>query len=155
MNNQNDPIQDELDAIEWQYADKDLSAINELTKRIEETGRIFGLISYTDLVNGVIFNYSNINGGKGYHINIYDWSGLDRRIIGDCLGYISWKSYTEANFMASALVIGRMESKPSEIFFNWMVDLGVLQDNNEDTVLAYWSQQVKKAHQWYKYGRII
>jgi hypothetical protein len=55
--------------------------------------------------------------------------------------------------MASALVIGRDESKPSESFFQWMEELGVLPDLHEMTVLKFWSEQVKKAHQWYRYGK--
>lgn len=150
-----DPIQAALDAVEWEYADRDLAAIDELTKRIADTGRKFGLISYSDLVKGIEFHYPNINSGRPYRIDTYDWSGLDRRITGDCLGYISWRSYTQAKFMASALVIARLESKPSDIFFSWMEQLGVLPDTREDTVLTFWSQQVKKAHHWYKYGRQI
>jgi len=148
-----DQIQAQLDAIQWEYADQDLVAINELTTRIADTGRKFGLISYSDLVRGVNFHYPNINNGEAYQIFTHDWSGLNRRIIGDCLGYISWRSYTEAKFMASALVIARLESKPSDIFFEWMESLGVLPDVNEDTVLAFWSEQIKRAHHWYKYGK--
>ncbi len=150
-----DPIQDKLDAVQWSYADKDLSAINELTRRIRETGRKFGLVSYSDLVKGIEFHYPNIDGGASYRIDTYDWSGLDRRIIGDCLGFISWKSYTEAKFMASALVVARWESKPSDIFFEWMEYLGVLPDVKQDTVLEFWSLQVKRAHHWYAYGKIL
>jgi len=57
--------------------------------------------------------------------------------------------------MASALVVAQLESKPSDIFFEWMESLGVLPDTKEDTVLAFWSAQVKKAHHWYKYGKQI
>lgn len=45
-----DPIIAKLNTIKWEYADKDLNAISELKNRIEETGRKFGLISYTDLL---------------------------------------------------------------------------------------------------------
>ena len=151
-----DPIEKAMDEIVWEYADKDLAAIDDLTSRIADTGRKFGLISYTDLVSGVAFHYPNINGGDPYFISVFgEWSGLDRRIIGDCLGYISWRSYKEARFMASALVIARNESKPSDIFFNWMKELGALPSTSEMAVLKFWSEQVNKAHQWYKYGRQV
>jgi len=150
-----DTIAEKLKAIEWEYADKDPDALNELLQRIEETGRKFGLISYSDLVNGVDFHYPNINEGRTHRISIYEWSGLDRHIIGDCLGYISMQSYLEAGFMASALVVARLESKPSDIFFEWMESLSVLPNLKEDTVLSFWTEQVKKAHQWYKYGKRI
>lgn len=150
-----DPTAAKLDLVEWEYADKDPDAISELQSRIEAKGRQFGLISYTDLVRGVDFHYPNINQGKPYRINIHGWSGLDRRIVGDCLGFISKESYLAHGFMASALVIARLESKPSDMFFEWMVSLGVLPDLKEETVLAFWVEQVKKAHHWYKYGKQI
>jgi hypothetical protein len=65
------------------------------------------------------------------------------------------ESYLEAKFMASALVIGRDESKPSDPFFEWMKHLDVLPNLNEDAKLVFWTDQVKKAHHWYKYGKIV
>lgn len=150
-----DELEKKLRAIQWKYADKDMEALSILRDRIAETGRKFGLISYSDLVSGIEFHYPNINDGKPYHIKTYDWSGLDRKIIGDCLGYLSKESYLEAGFMCSALVIGREESMPSETFFEWMKYLDVLPNLKKDTVLNFWQEEVKKAHQWYKYGKQI
>jgi hypothetical protein len=151
-----DELEEKFSAIDWEYADKDLNAIDDLTSRISDAGRKFGLISYTDLVSGVAFRYPNINSGEPHFISVFgEWSGLDRRIIGDCLGYISMRSYREAGFLASALVVARLESKPSDIFFEWMCELGAIEDTTESNVLAFWSDQVKKAHHWYKYGRKI
>ena len=150
-----DEIGRQLSEIEWEYADKDPEALAVLTKRIEEKGRNLGLITYSELVTGMVFHFPNINDGGPYQIHTYDWSGLDRRIIGDFLGYISVRSYLEHGFMASALVVNRSESQPSDIFFEWMESLDVLPNLREDTVLAFWAEQVKKAHNWYKYGREI
>lgn len=149
-----DSLERRFASIVWEYADKDIDAIQHLTERIAETGRKFSLISYTDLVSGISFHYPNINSGKPHFISVFgEWSGLDRRIVGDCLGYISMQSYKEAKFMASALVIARLESKPSDIFFEWMKELGALPSTKETDVLKFWSDQVRKAHQWYKYGK--
>ena len=63
------------------------------------------------------------------------------------------ESYVKAGFMASALVIGRLESRPAENFFEWMKYLEVLPDTKENTVLAFWTEQVRMAHQWYAYGK--
>lgn len=151
-----DFIEKRMDEIVWEYADKDLAAIQELTDRIAETGRKFGLISYTDLVSGIPFQYPNINSGQPHFISVFgEWSGLDRRIVGDCLGYISMQSYKQAKFMASSLVIARLESKPSDIFFDWMKELGALSSTKEMDVLKFWSEQVRKAHHWYKYGKQV
>jgi len=142
-----------LQSIRWTYGDKDLNAIAELTAKIEEAGKRQALISYSDLVEDVVFHYSNIGNGEPYRIRTYDWSGLDRKIIGDCLGYICVQSYVAYGFMASALVVERRESQPSGIFFEWMKSLDVLPNLREETVLAFWADQVKKACQWYAYGR--
>lgn len=147
-----DVIEQRLRETQYQYADKDPTALGQLRDRVVQTGRRFGLISYTDLVRDVEFHYPNINHGRAHQIRGWEWSGLDRRIVGDCLAYISMESYVEARFMASALVIGRLESRPSDMFFEWMESLGVLPDTREDTVLAFWSDQVRRAHHWYKYG---
>ena len=139
--------------MEWAYAENDPASLSILRDRITEVGRNFGLISYSDLVKGVQFSFPNINDGKPFQIYSHDWSGLDRRIIGDLLGYLSMESYLDAGFMASALVIGREQSKPSYSFFEWMKELNVLPDTSEETILVFWAEQVKKAHQWYKYGK--
>lgn len=152
-----DLIEKRMAEVQWEYADKDLAAIDQLTARIAKTGRKFALISYTDLVSGIPFHYPNINSNKPHFINVYggEWTGLDRHIIGDCLGFISMHSYLEAKFMASALVVARSESKPSDMFFDWMKNIGALPNTSEMAVLAFWSGQVKKAHHWYKYGKQI
>ena len=150
-----DKIAERLQEIEWQYANRDLEALAILRNRVQETGKKFGLISYTDLVRGVEFHFPNVNEGAAYQINTYDWSGLDRRIVGDFLGYLCMESYLEAGFMCSALVIGKKKSRPSEIFFEWMEYLDVLPNMEDATVLKFWVGQVKKAHQWYAYGKKI
>jgi hypothetical protein len=52
--------------------------------------------------------------------------------------------------MASALVVSGIEFKPSDIFFDWMKTLDVLPDLSESTVLAFWADEVNKAHRWYR-----
>ena len=150
-----DEIAIKLESTEFEYAPLDPAAVSQLAERIRHTGTKFSLISYSDLVKGIEFHFPNISDGKAYRIDTYDWSGLDRRIIGDCLGFLCKESYSEAGFMCSALVIARLESKPSDIFFEWMKYLDVLPNTSEATVLKFWSQQVQKAHQWYKYGKKI
>ncbi|MDE2839832.1 MAG: hypothetical protein OXM03_04315 [Chloroflexota bacterium] len=142
-----------LRSLTWEYAPHDLDALAVLRERIADTGKRFGLISYTDLVRGVSFHYPNINSGEAYRIETYDWSGLDRLIIGDCLGYLAKESYIDAGFFSSALVIGRLESRPSDNFFEWMESLEVLPDTRENTILRFWTEQVRLAHHWFAYGK--
>lgn len=148
-----DVVLTQMKAIQWLYADKDPSTVELLERRIAETGRRLGLITYSQLVQGVPFHLANINGGQDYHIQTYDWTGLDRAIIGEFLGYISMRSYEQADFMASSLVVNALEYKPSWHFFDWMRALNVLPDVNDDTVLAFWADQVNRAHNWYRSHR--
>ena len=148
-----DAIAEKMRVIEWSYGDKDPAALAILKERIAEAGRNLKLITYGDLVRGVEFHLSNIRSGETYQIRVYDWSGLDRAIIGDFLGRVSTDSYLEAGFMASALVVNKDECKPSRHFFDWMHSLDVLPNLNENTVLAFWADQVNKAHKWYSSRR--
>ena len=100
-------------AVNWTYADKDSNALAILEQRVADTGRRLQLITYSQLVTGVAFHLPNIRNGEPYHIQTYDWSGLDRAIIGEFLGFISMRSYEQAGFMASTLVVNALEFKPS------------------------------------------
>ena len=144
-----DKIAQKLQKIEWLYGDKDPAVRAEMLRRIAATGKRLGLITYSDLARGLTFRLPNVQNGAPFQIDTHEWTGLDRRIIGDFLGHISMKSYLEAGFMASALVVSRQTFAPSDLFFEWMEELKVLPDLREDTVLAFWAEQVNKAHKWY------
>ncbi|MCH7498219.1 MAG: hypothetical protein IH971_10255 [Candidatus Marinimicrobia bacterium] len=45
--------------------------------------------SIPTLVDGVIFRLPNLNGGHDDEIHTDEWYGLDGRIIGNFLGYLS------------------------------------------------------------------
>jgi hypothetical protein len=107
------------------------------------------LITYSDLVRGVTFRLPTVNGGVPFQIDVSDWSDLNRAILGDFLGAISAETYVEAGFLATALVVNKQEFMPRDQFFKWMNQLGALPDRKQDTVLAFWADQVNKAHNWY------
>jgi len=144
-----DMLCETMKSINWRWADKDPSALAILEERIEKTGCELGLITYSELVSGVVFHLRDGGNAKPYLIQTNDWTGIDRGIIADFLGYISMRSYCAYGFMASALVISRRESKPSDAFFDWMVTLKVLPETSNTTVLKYWTAEVAKAHNWY------
>lgn len=143
-------LQQKFRQVQWMYADKDPTARAELARRIIEAARKQRLLTYSELVRGVIFRLPNIRNGEPYQIHVYDWTGLDRRIIGEFLGYLSMESFEEGGFLVSALVVGKQENEPSIIFFEWMRELGVLPDLKQDTRDAFWVEQVSKAHAWYQ-----
>ena len=138
-----------LSAIRWTFADADPVARRELERRIAEVGRKGGLVTYSELVKGVVFRLPTVNGGGPYQIDISNWSELDRALIGDFLGAISSDSYLQGGFLATALVVNQDQRMPSERFFTWLVELGVLRNAKERTILPFWSDQVSLAHAWY------
>jgi len=83
-----DEIAARMMAVEWVYADKDPQTLAVFEERIADAGRKLGLITYSELVKGVDFHLPNIRKGEAYRIQIYDWTGLDRSIVGDFLGYL-------------------------------------------------------------------
>lgn len=145
-----DPILAQMQAVNWTYADKDPGALEELRRRLEDAGRRTKLLRYSEIAQGVVFHLPQIRGGGPYEITTWEWSGLDRRIIGDFLGYLSMESWRDAQFMVSALVVSGVEYQPSDIFFEWMKQLGVLPNLKQATVLAFWSDQVKRAFAHYR-----
>ncbi len=144
-------ILSELEQVEWPYAlNNESGVLQEFQDRICRTARLASsLISYSNLVAGVNFQFSNVNDGRPFIIDVHDWHGLHRRILGDCLGYLSYISYRDYDFMASALVAGLAENRPSEIFFEWMNDLGAIPDMSEKSITSFWVNEVKKAIAWY------
>lgn len=148
-----DEVGRKMAAWTWTYADKDPAALAILEARIAEAGRDLQLITYSDLVDGVTFHLPNVHNGDAYQISIYDWSERDRAIIGDFLGYMSMRSWEKAGFLASSLVVNLDELKPSEHFFNLVQALDCLPNTREETVLAFWADQVNKAHNWFSANR--
>lgn len=144
-----DAIGRKLQEIKWSWADRDLGSLAALEARIADKGRKLGLITYSELVVGIKFNVPGLHDGKPFEIHVHDWTDLDRALIGDFLGLISSRSYERAGFMASALVVSKDEYKPSDHFFMWMEKLEVLPDLEDDTVLAFWANEVNKAHKWF------
>lgn len=137
---------------EWPYASNvNPLALQEMTNRIARTGRLgSSLISYSNLVSGITFQFPNVQNNMPFVIDVRNWEGLHRRIVGDCLGYISFISYKEHDFMASSLVAGITTNKPSDIFFEWMKSLGAIENLTEKSIDEFWIDQVKKSVAWYK-----
>ena len=144
-------IIDELDKVQWAYATDDLESARNMAERIARTGRLgSSFISYSNLVEGLTFTLPTVNGGRPFQIDTHNWTGLDRQILGDFLGYISTQSFKAAGFMASCLVVGLKDNQPSEVYFDWMKDLNILSSKAESAVLKYWSEEVTKAIAWYR-----
>lgn len=147
-----DAVLAEMSAIEWSFAPNETSgAVQEMAERIARTGRLAAsLISYSNLVSGIPFSFTNVQNGTPFVIDVRHWEGLHRRIVGDCLGYISYISYRDYDFMASSLVAGLVSNKPSDLFFDWMQRLGAIKDLRDDSIDRFWIDQVNRSVAWYK-----
>jgi hypothetical protein len=142
-------VLDRFRAIRWSYADKDTDAGDEMRRRIANAARHNKLIYYSDLVSGVLFRLPNVANGEPFHIDTTDWSDLDRAILGDYLGYLSLESYERHGFFASALVVSKTDDMPSDGFWNLMKLLELVKNPKSDKALYFWSDEVKKAREWY------
>lgn len=144
-----DQLSAALSNLRWTFSSADPMAKWELHRRIAATGRKRGLITYSDLVAGVSFTLPTVNRGAPFQIDITDWSDLDRLVLGDFLGAISTDRYLRAGFLATAIVVNKQEWTPSDHFFKWIADLGVIKSRKPEDVIPFWIEQVNKAHDWY------
>lgn len=138
-----------LKSYKWKYPNVDKNALEKLSERIAAAGKERRMIKYSELVSSIAFRLPNVKNGEPYFIKTWDWSGFDRGLIGEFLGYISVNSYIKWGFMASAIVVLANDYEPSPIFFDWMSDLELISYIDEDTKLAFWADQVKKAFKYY------
>lgn len=143
-----DPTLEAFRAMTWHYGDKEPVALALLEERIAAIGRKRGLLTYSDLVKGVEFSLPNLRDGERT-IDVGDWQELDRAIIGDFLGYISMRSYEQAGFFSSALVVAKTDGSPSEGFYSLLRDLGLIASGRTDKAMYLWADHVAKAHTWY------
>ena len=135
----------------WNYPRQDDAALAELERRIGDAGRQERLITYSDLVRGIQFRLRSVQNGKPFSIDVHNWSSLDRAIIGEFLGYISTFSYSRHEFMASALSVSSQTLMPSELFYDWMYEIGALRNDNEFTRMEFWKEQLDKSYVFYRH----
>ncbi len=124
----------------WPNASHDLEAVSEMERRLAgaATRRQPGPISYTRLVSDMAFQLA---GKSGLHrINIHEWSGQDRGLVGEYLGYLSTRTYEQHGFMASALAVDSTERRPSESFYDLAQELGAFQNHDDREV--FWIGQL-------------
>lgn len=134
--------------INWTYASGGAAALAELEERIAQAGRSRALITYSELVRDVAFDLPNLRESPRT-INVADWQDLDRAIVGSFLGFISMRSYLEARFWASALVVSRMDGSPGEGFYTLLKDIGLIPTTQSEKAFDLWADHVAKAHTWY------
>lgn len=103
-------------------------------------------ITYSDVVQGIEFT---LDDGRRHTIDIHNWTGLDQRIIGQFLGFISVRTYDAHEFMASALAVDATNMQPSKSFFDFALNIGALVRDTERERTAFWIRQFNLAHEHY------
>ena len=145
----NESILERMNNGEYWYAGQDKVALQELQSRLRDSAKKRKLITYSDLVSGIVFLLPLINQGKPYVIQIWDWKGFDRKLIGDYLACASFHSFKDHGFMINALVVNKNEFGPNEKFVKYMEWLGVIPDLEELTILRFWKDHVNMAWDHY------
>jgi hypothetical protein len=109
-------IAEQLAGLDWDYAEQDLSAFDEIGRRVATVGRAKDLITYSKLVEGIVFRLRTVGGGHPINLGVPDWIDLHRAILGNFLGRLCLATYERGAFMGSALVVSANGLEPSEGF---------------------------------------
>jgi hypothetical protein len=144
-----DPIRERFEAMTWRFAPSDRDACRELERRVASAGKRADLITYSALVQGITFRLSAARGGLRL-IDVNAWEDLDRAIVGDFLGYLSFRSYQQAQFLSSALVVGKKDGTPGRGFYELLKELGLILTANSDKAVYLWTDHVQRAYDWYR-----
>jgi hypothetical protein len=145
-----DPVVEKLAAIRWKWAEQDRGALEEMRRRIVERARAQDLITYSDLVRGITFHLGTVNDGRPFEIDTQSWSELHRGLVGEFLGKIAADAYMEHGFLLSAIAVNKEDRVPSEHFFVWARNLGLLKDPTESGQLEFWTTQVRRIYSAYR-----
>src|SRR5688572_25413384 len=106
-------IAEKLGRVDWHYAEQDVSALDEIARRVAAVGRAKELITYSKLVEGIAFRLQTVNGGQPVTLGVPDWIDLHRAILGSFLGRLCLATYERGGFMGSALVVSASGLEPS------------------------------------------
>jgi|SRR5215475_12136600 len=137
----------ESKGVTFLWADKDAEAVRELESRLARAATEERFLTYSELASGIKFTLAKRDKTNVVEIDTHNWSEHERAIIGDYLGFISYRTYKEGGFLASALAISKEEGIPSKPFFQYARQLGLL--NPQQDQLEFWLRQVAKARAWY------
>ena len=139
-----DKVRQAFGRMKWSFAPDDPSALAQLERRIERSGKRGKTLTYSELADGVEFDLPGFS-NRPYHIDIHNWTELDRKLIGDFLGYISMRSYQRSGVFASALVVNKDDHLPGPGFYGLLADLGVISSKDDVRGPIVWGEHVEKA----------
>lgn len=126
--------------------ESDAEAVALLENRLATSARSDTPITYSQLVDGIVFRLVD---GREHHIDVHDWTGFDRNLIGDYLGFISQRTYRDFGFMASSLTVDAALKRPSNTFFMLALRLGALKRDSAAARDPFWVTQLNLAREHY------
>jgi hypothetical protein len=124
-------------------------AVEEIKRRIAETAKKRGMITYSNLVRGIKFQHPE-RGPDPFEIITFDWKGWDRKFIGAILAQITCDTILETGCVTTTIVVDSISNEPSKILFSWLESIGVIPDGEMNTVLAFWAHHLKLTHEYFK-----
>jgi hypothetical protein len=128
--------------------DGDVGALREFNHRLAATARHEGVITYSDLVRGVVMHLPNVQNGAPFELGVPEWTDLHRAIIGECLGRLACDSYLEAGFLISSVAVSKTSMEPSEGFRALLEKLGMVGSRRDSSLDAVWLEHLRGAYQW-------
>jgi len=130
---------------DWPNASQDLEAVGEIERRLAQAAGKGRPVPYSKLVSDVLFQ---LEGKKdAYRINTFDWSGQDRGLIGEYLGYLSAITYERYGFMASSIAVDSKEMRPSKSFYDLAIELGAY--DGRQSREEFWVGELNTAFEHY------
>lgn len=139
------------DVVKWIYADRDPDAVDAIERRLAETACREGFITYSDLVRGIVFSLTKDNKTQPFKIDTDEWFGHERQILGDYLGYIAYRTFLEAGFLASSLAVSKTDQRPSRFFFDFAREIDAMKRGQDPD--SFWLDQAARARAWYRNQR--
>lgn len=127
-------------ALQWQVVATNPSALKAMERRINHAIASQGVLTYSQLVDGIDFYLPKSDGSQLYRIDLERWSGSDGGIVGEFLCYISMQSFIQQGVLASAVVV-KSSGKISSGFFELAEILGLLKHRDDASDEAFWQTE--------------
>lgn len=147
-------LRDVLEVINFIDGPENPEAIQAMKERIAEYARRRQLLSYSELVSGILFIKPKYFGKEPHLINTYSWTGDERHMIGTALAQIVMETVGESNCIITTIVTHKNPNEfgtlPSEVFWKWIQSLGVIDTINEQEVMMFWGQQIEATFRYYR-----
>jgi hypothetical protein len=143
----NDPVLVKARELTFHF-DEDLAALQQMRQRLASTARAEQVISYSDLVKGILFHLPTVRSHGTLELGVPEWSDLHRTIIGNCLGRLSCESYEQGKFLISSVAVSKSTGEPSDGFRELLTELGLATSKRADECLTVWLEQLAKTYAW-------